>query len=133
MNNFKVHVLFDPCATHSFIARRIVTKIGQEVKIIGKGFVIKTPSGNRVETNSMYVGVGVSLARYETEVDLIPLELHDFDVILSIDWLSKYKAQIHCYTKTVVFLILEGRRMVFKGERIPNLINLVSVVTTGSC
>jgi hypothetical protein len=27
MNNFNVHVLFDPGVTHSFIARRIVTKI----------------------------------------------------------------------------------------------------------
>jgi len=27
MNNFNVHVLFDPSVTHSFIARRIVTKI----------------------------------------------------------------------------------------------------------
>jgi len=38
--------------------------------------------GNMVEINIVYVDVGVSLSRYETEVDLIPLELHDFDIIL---------------------------------------------------
>jgi molybdate-binding protein len=38
-----------------------------------------------VETNSMYVGVGVSLVGYESEVDFIPLELHDFDIILGMD------------------------------------------------
>jgi hypothetical protein len=38
-----------------------------------------------VETNNMYVGVGVSLVGYETEVDLISLELHDFDIILGMD------------------------------------------------
>jgi hypothetical protein len=27
MNNFNVHVLFDPGATHSFIAKRIVIKL----------------------------------------------------------------------------------------------------------
>jgi hypothetical protein len=31
------------------------------------------------------VGVGVSLVGYETEVDLIPLELHDFGIILGMD------------------------------------------------
>jgi hypothetical protein len=41
--------------------------------------------GNMVETNNMYVGVGVSLVRYETKVDLISLELHDFDIILGMD------------------------------------------------
>jgi hypothetical protein len=47
--------------------------------------------------------VGVSLAGYETKIDLIPLELQDFDIILGIDWLSKYKALIDCYEKTVTF------------------------------
>jgi hypothetical protein len=37
----------------------------------------------------MYVGVGVSLAGYKIELNLIPLELHDFNIILSMDWLSK--------------------------------------------
>jgi len=59
MNNFNVHVLFDPGATHSFIARRIVTKLRKGVEVVEKGFVILTPMGNMVETNIVYVGVGV--------------------------------------------------------------------------
>jgi hypothetical protein len=79
-----MHVLFDPGVTHSFIAKRIVTKLGKGVEVIKKGFVIGTPMGNMVETNSMYVGVRVSLARYETKVNLIPLESHDLDIILGM-------------------------------------------------
>jgi len=51
MNNFNVHVLFDSGATHSFIARRIVTKLRKGVEIIEKGFVIGTTMRNMVETN----------------------------------------------------------------------------------
>jgi len=40
--------------------------------------------GNMVETNIMYVGVGVSPAQYETEVDSIPLELHDFGININM-------------------------------------------------
>jgi hypothetical protein len=71
INSLRVHVLFDPSATHSFISTRFVTKLRKEVQRIEKRFVIRTLLGNKVETNNMYVGVGVSLARYETEVDLI--------------------------------------------------------------
>jgi hypothetical protein len=78
-------MLFDSGATHSFIARRIVTKLRKGVEVIEKGFVIGTPMENMVETNIMYVDVGVSLFGYETEVDLIPLELHDFDIILGMN------------------------------------------------
>jgi hypothetical protein len=54
-----MHILFDPGTTHSFIVRRIITKIGKGVKIIKKRFVIGTLMGNMVETNNMYVGVGL--------------------------------------------------------------------------
>jgi hypothetical protein len=43
--------------------------------------------GNMVETNIMYVGVGVSLAGYETVVDWIPLEFHDFGI--NLDMISR--------------------------------------------
>jgi hypothetical protein len=97
--------------------------------IIRRSAPTGTPMGNMVETNNMYVGVGFSLAGYEAEVNLIPLELDDFDIILGMDWLSKYKALINCYAKTVTFQALEGKRMVFEGERIPKPIALISVVT----
>jgi hypothetical protein len=113
MNNFNVHVLFDPGATHSFIARRVVTKLRMRVEIVKKGFVIGTLMGNMVEKNIVYVDVGVSLSRYETQVDLIPLELHDFDIILGMNWLSKYKALIDCYAKTVTFQTPESERIIF--------------------
>jgi len=127
MNNFNVHMLFDTGATHSFIAKRIFTKLRKGVEIVEKGFVIGTLMGNMIETNIVYVDVGVSLSGYETEVDLIPLELHDFDIILGMNWLSKYKALIDSYAKTVTFQTPEGERMIFEGERILKLIALISV------
>ena len=45
----------------------------------------------------------IGLDEYELEVDLIPLELNDFDVILGMNWLSKHKAQIDYYTKIITF------------------------------
>jgi len=123
-----MHVLFDSGVTDSFIAKRIVTKLGKGVEVIKKGFVIGTSMGNMVETNSMYVGVRVSLARYETKVDLIPLESHDLDIILGMYWLSKYKVLIDYYVKIVTIKTPEGRSMVFEGEKIPNLITLILVV-----
>jgi hypothetical protein len=62
MNNFNVHVLFDSGATYSFIAKRIIAKMRMRVVILEKGFVIGTLMGNMVETNIVYMGVGVSLS-----------------------------------------------------------------------
>jgi hypothetical protein len=81
-----------------------------------------------VETNIVYMGVGVSLSGYGI-VDLIPLELHDFDIILGMYWLSKYKGLIDCYAKTITFQTPDGERMVFEGERILKPIAIISVLT----
>jgi len=66
MSNFSVHMLFDMGTTHLFISRRIVTKLRKGVEVVEKGFVIGSPMENMVETNIVYVGVGVSLSGYET-------------------------------------------------------------------
>jgi hypothetical protein len=45
------------------------------------------------------------------------LELYDFDLILGMDWLSKHKAQVDCFTKTVTIQGIGDKRVVFKEER----------------
>jgi hypothetical protein len=53
MNNLNMFVLFDLGVTYSLIARKIVTKIEKGVKVIEKRFIIGTPMGNKIETNSI--------------------------------------------------------------------------------
>ena len=50
-------------------------------------------------------------------------------MILGMDWLVTYRAQIDCFTKTVTFQDEGGRRVEFKGERniIPD--SIISVMT----
>ena len=36
-------------------------------------------------------------------VDLISLDLKGYDVIIGIDWLARYNAQLNCKTKVVEF------------------------------
>jgi len=45
------------------------------------------------------------------------LELYDFDLILGMDWLSRHKAQVDCFTKIMVIQGKGEKRVVFRGER----------------
>ena len=47
--------------------------------------------------------------------NLIPLEMHGFDVILGMDWLSSYRALIDCELKRVVFHSFAHSGLVFEG------------------
>ena len=49
-------------------------------------------------------------------VDLLPLNFRHFDIILGMDWLTKYCATIDCVTKRVVFRPPEQEEIVFVGD-----------------
>ena len=57
LNSFSVYVLFDPGATHSFIATRLVPKLELGPKCVKREFVIGTPLGESVDVGRMYQGV----------------------------------------------------------------------------
>ena len=48
-------------------------------------------------------------------VNLIPLEMHDFAVILGMDWLSFHRALTDCELKRVVFHSSDHSGLVFEG------------------
>ena len=51
----------------------------------------------------IYPGCMVMVQEHELPVDLLPLEMYDFDVILEMDWLSKHNVVIDCFSKIVTF------------------------------
>ncbi|GAB2282775.1 hypothetical protein Dimus_039562 [Dionaea muscipula] len=50
-------------------------------------------------------------------IDLIALDLHDFDVILGMDWLANHHARLDCREKRVYFSRPGEPGFVFEGER----------------
>ena len=58
-----------------------------------------------------------SFAGRELPVDLMVLEMVDYDMILDMDWLSKYNAIIFCRRKKVVFQPSKGEIFEYKGTR----------------
>ena len=49
--------------------------------------------------------------------NLIPLDIQEFDVILGMNFLSKYRATMDCFQKEVVFRGFEGTEVIFRGDR----------------
>ena len=58
------------------------------------------------------------------------LPLLELDVILGMDWLTRHRAVVNCYTKEVMFDLLRQAKVVFCGERQAVSSCLVSASTT---
>ncbi|XP_070023033.1 uncharacterized protein [Nicotiana sylvestris] len=62
---------------------------------------VSTPVGDLLVIDRVYRSCVVSIGSYETSVDLLLLDMVDFDVILGMDWLSPYYAILDYHAKTV--------------------------------
>ena len=57
------------------------------------------------------------------------LGIHDFDIVLGINWLSKHRATLDCYKKEVRLVRLEEPCVIFQGikrEIAPSFINAMT-------
>ncbi|GJT46174.1 reverse transcriptase domain-containing protein [Tanacetum coccineum] len=56
---------------------------------------------NLVSTNTVIHGATLTLLNQPFEIDLMPIKLGSFDVVIGMDWLSKYHARIICDEKVI--------------------------------
>ena len=61
--------------------------------------------------------------------DMIVLGIHDFNIVLGMDWLSKHRSTLDCYKKEVRLVRQEELGVIFRGIRreiAPSLINAMT-------
>ena len=95
------HVLVDSGATHSFISREFIERVRIEMRPTECSMVVSLPTGDSLIANRVYRGSKVSIASHEFKADLIVLGIHDFDILMGMDWLAKHRATVDCYRKEV--------------------------------
>ena len=93
-------VLFDTGATHSFISEDFLNILRLETNSLERPLFLHTPIGEARATLSCHSQV-TSGNGEQLDVNLIVLPMTQYDVILGMDWLSKYRAQLHCYRRRV--------------------------------
>ena len=110
-------VLIDPGATHSFISREYVARVGMTPVTLGCGLEIATPTGESLWTSQMLKGSLFSIEGQVMEVDLILIVLKGLDVILGMDWLASIYASMDFFRKEVIFRRPRLPVVVFYGKQ----------------
>ncbi|WMV41657.1 hypothetical protein MTR67_035042 [Solanum verrucosum] len=78
-------------------------------------FSISTPVGDSIVAKRVYRRCPISLSHIFTLVDLVELDMLDFDVILGMDWLHSCYASIDCRTHIVKFQFPNEPVLEWKG------------------
>ena len=93
-----------------------INTLNVPIQKMAKRLVIITPLGEEVEVYEVYEGYTILKGGYELRVDLVPLDMFDFDIILGMDWLSMYHVKMDCYNKVIILLMPNEDEVIFRGE-----------------
>ncbi|GJW54152.1 putative reverse transcriptase domain-containing protein [Tanacetum coccineum] len=101
LNQHLSRVLFDSGADQSFVSISLGSMLNIPPITIDTFYNIEMADGNLVRTNTVIQDATLTLLNQPFEIDLMPIKLGSFDVVIGIDWLSKYHARIICDEKVI--------------------------------
>ncbi|GKE07753.1 putative reverse transcriptase domain-containing protein, partial [Tanacetum coccineum] len=114
LNNRYASILFDSGSDISFVSTTFSALLDVIPSTLNVSYAIELADGRILETNVVLRGCTLGLLGHPFNINLMPVELSSFDVIISMDWLVKYYAVIVCDEKIVRIsygdevLIIEG-------------------------
>ncbi|GJX31290.1 putative reverse transcriptase domain-containing protein [Tanacetum coccineum] len=122
LNNHYATMIFDSGANISFVSTTFSTLLDVTPDTLDVSYAVELADGRISETNTILRGCTLGLLGHPFNIDLMPVELGSFDIIIDMDWLANHHAVTVCDEKIVRIpygdevLIVQGDRD-GKGEK----------------
>jgi hypothetical protein len=107
VNSVPAKILFDSGASHSFVTENFVDKGRLKPSCRDRLMIVQIP-GSSVKTQLSCRDVPVELYGEKFQADLIVLGTKGLDVVLGMDWMSKYQGHINYAQKAITVTSSSG-------------------------
>ncbi|GKE61972.1 putative reverse transcriptase domain-containing protein [Tanacetum coccineum] len=101
LNNHYASILFDTGANRSFVSTAFSSLIDIVPSTLDHDYDVELADGKIIRVNTIIRGCTLNFLNHTFNIDLMPVELGRFDVIIGMDWLSKYHVVIVCDEKII--------------------------------
>ncbi|KAI3505496.1 hypothetical protein L1887_27627 [Cichorium endivia] len=109
-------VMFDSGATHSFVSRTFINRLGRSIGKLARPMVIEVADNRMIYVTDVYRGCTLEFSGFEFPIDLIPIAMRDLCVIVGMDWLDAFDAEILCRKKQVRVRNPKGGEFIIQGD-----------------
>nr|GEU32752.1 putative reverse transcriptase domain-containing protein [Tanacetum cinerariifolium] len=100
LNNHYVLILFDTGTDMSFVSTAFSSLNYIVPTALDYSVDVELADGRLIQVNTLIQGCTLNFLNHLFNINLLPLEMGGFDVIIVMDWLSRYQAVIDCAEKT---------------------------------
>ncbi|GKB86461.1 putative reverse transcriptase domain-containing protein [Tanacetum coccineum] len=127
LNDRYAFVLFDSGSDKSFVDTRFSSMLNIDPVKIGASYKVELADGRVVNTNTILKGCTLNLVNHIFEIDLMPIEVGTFDIIISMDLLVKHDVVIVC-SKKVVHILYGNKMLIVKSDKSMSRLKVISCI-----
>ncbi|GJR22704.1 putative reverse transcriptase domain-containing protein [Tanacetum coccineum] len=116
LNNRYALILFDTSADRSFMSTAFSYLIDIIPATLDHGYEVELADGRIIWVNTLIRGCTLNFLNHPFNIDLMLVEMGSFDVIIGMDWLSKYHVVIVCDEK-IVCIPFGNEILIVRGDK----------------
>nr|GEU30475.1 reverse transcriptase domain-containing protein [Tanacetum cinerariifolium] len=115
LNNRYASILFDTGADKSFISIAFSSLVNIDPTPLGSSYDVELANGKIVRIDTIIRGCTINFQNHPFNIDLMPVELGSFDVIIGMDWLRRCHTVI-VYDKKLVQIPYGNETLTFHAH-----------------
>ncbi|GJR68808.1 putative reverse transcriptase domain-containing protein [Tanacetum coccineum] len=115
LNDHYASILFNTGADRSFVSTIFSSLIDITPTTLDHYYDVEPTDGKIIRINTIIWGCTLNFLDYPFNINLMPIELGNFDVIIGMDWLSKYHALID-YAEKIVRIPWGNKTLIVHGD-----------------
>jgi hypothetical protein len=108
VQSFLATILFDSGSSHSFISSHFIETHDIPTVALKRPLITKSPGGH-IPYHLGVINIPINLSGVVFSTSLVVLNSYGIDVILGMDWLTKYRGNITCVETTVTISNHRGK------------------------
>ncbi|GJS12204.1 putative reverse transcriptase domain-containing protein, partial [Tanacetum coccineum] len=116
LNNHYASIIFDSDVDRSFVSTTFSTFLDITPDTLDVSYAVELANKRISETNTTLRGCTLGLLGHPFNIDLMPVELGSFDVIIDMDWLANHHAVI-VYDEKIVRIPHGDEVLIVQGDR----------------
>ena len=128
LDNSYACILFDSGAERSFVSHDFKGMLKPIPQSLSEPFIVEMANGKTEGTKEIYLNCTLTLNDNLFQINLMPVSIKSFDVIIGMDWLSSHRADILCYDKAVRLNLPTGENFLVLGDKPSTTLRIISSI-----
>ncbi|GKB83287.1 reverse transcriptase domain-containing protein [Tanacetum coccineum] len=128
VNSIPARVLYDLGASVSFVSHEFRKNLSAPPNKLPFPLEVEIADSKVVVVSNVYRDVEIEIDDSIFRIELIPIMLGVFDIVIGMDWLDKYNANIICSQKLIRVVNPQGREIIIYGDKRKGDFKLCSVM-----